>query len=260
MLAPSTHTTAPVPQATTPRLQMLGLEVHEAPAVQPIHEPEGLHTAFVPHDVPAERSVPFTQAAVPLVQAVVPKKQGLGLLLHEAPAVQDEHTPVVEQTWFVPQLWPAAFCEPSSHEGPLNPQLVTPFQHGLGLPVHDVPAMQLTHEPEPVHVRPAPQAVPADLGLPSTQLAAPVLHEMAPSRQGSGLVVQVAPAAQDTQLPPDEQTLPEPHAEPAALSEPFSQIGAPEPHESVPNLHGSLFVEHDIPETQGEQRPLPSQT
>lgn len=44
--------------------------------------------------------------------------------------------------------------------------------------------------------------VPCAFGVPSTHVCAPVMHEVTPLRQpGLGLVVQLPPAVQATQLP-----------------------------------------------------------
>jgi hypothetical protein len=50
----------------------------------------------------------------------------------------------------------------------------------LGLPVQAPPAVHETQVPEPLQTMLVPQPVPADLGLPSTQVMPPVAHEFAP--------------------------------------------------------------------------------
>jgi hypothetical protein len=50
----------------------------------------------------------------------------------------------------------------------------------LGLPVQAPPAVHDTQLPEPLHTMLVPQPVPAVLGLPSTHVIAPVVHEVVP--------------------------------------------------------------------------------
>jgi hypothetical protein len=87
------------------------------------------------------------------------------------------------------------------------------------------PAVQLyvvpTHAPllqTSVWVQAVPSLQPVVSGLlpPSTQVCAPVMHEVTPSRHWFGLVVQAAPAVQATQLPALLQTMLVPQLEPAA--------------------------------------------
>jgi hypothetical protein len=111
-------------------------------------------------------------------------------------------------TWLVPQLVPAGFGVPSTHVCAPVLQEVTPYrQAALGLVVHDRPSVHDTQLPEPLHTMFVPQAVPAALGVPSTHVCAPVLHEVTPfMHAGLGLVAQASPAVQATQPPEPSHT------------------------------------------------------
>ena len=69
-----------------------------------------------------------------------------------------------------------------------------------------------------VHDWPAPQLAPACLlVLLSTQVDTPVPHQVTPTLQSLGLVLQARPAVQSTQLPPLLQTLSVPQDAPVDL-------------------------------------------
>jgi len=150
LFPPSTQVWAPVAQEVVPFLQMLGLVVQAAPAVQETHVPEPLQTRFIPQVVPAAVFPPSTQVWAPVVQEVVPFLQVVGLPVHDWPAVHATHIPVPLQTMLVPQLTPGDLLVPSAQVMLPVVQAVVPFRQTLGLPVHDWPEVQATHEPEPL--------------------------------------------------------------------------------------------------------------
>jgi hypothetical protein len=168
---------------------MLGLPVQAPPAVQETHAPAPLQTMLVPQLTPAALLPPSTQVCEPLEQEVVPVLQMLGLVVQEAPAVQETHMPVPLQTMFMPQVVPAGVLPPSMQViAPLEHEVV-PVLQAVGLPVHDWPAVHETHEPAPLQTLSVPQLTPGALLLPSLQVIAPVEHEVVPLMQMLGLPV-----------------------------------------------------------------------
>ena len=100
--------------------------------------------------------------------------------------------------------------------------------------MHDSPAVHDTQLPE-LQTRFVPHDVPLATFADSTQTGAPVLHVVAPVRQGLPVTAQVAPTLQSVQLPVALQTLSLPQAVPAATSVPLSvQTGVPVEQPSVP--------------------------
>lgn len=80
-------------------------------------------------------------------------------------------------------------------------------QPGLGLVVHATLAEQPTQTPVELQTRFVPHAVPTARLPESTQVCAPVVHDVRPVLQpGVGLVVQVVDAMHATQLPLALQT------------------------------------------------------
>jgi hypothetical protein len=114
---PSTQVWLPVLHEVMPLKQAeLGLVVQLAPAVQPMHPPEPLHTWLVPQLVPAAFGVPSTHCWLPVLHEVMPLAQAaLGLVAQAWPAVQETQLPEPLHTWLVPQVVPAAFGLPSTH-------------------------------------------------------------------------------------------------------------------------------------------------
>ena len=138
LLLPSTHVMLPLLQDVVPFRQVVGLPVHDWPAVQATHIPEPLQTMLLPQLVPGALLPPSTQVWAPLEQSVVPFLQALfGLVVHDAPAVQATQEPEPLQTMFVPQLVPAPLFEPSMHVMLPLPQDVVPFLQAVGLPLQD---------------------------------------------------------------------------------------------------------------------------
>jgi len=82
LLPPSTQVIAPVEQEVVPFLQMLGLVVQAAPAVQAPQVPEPLQTMLVPQLTPAALLPPSTQVIAPVEQEDVPSLQLFGLPVH----------------------------------------------------------------------------------------------------------------------------------------------------------------------------------
>jgi hypothetical protein len=171
-------------------LQTLGLPVHEPPAVHATHAPEPLHTMFVPQLTPADLLPPSTQVCAPVEHAVVPFLQMLGLVVQAAPAVHDTQVPEPLHTWFMPQVVPAALLPPSTQAMEPLAHEVVPTLQAVGLPVHAWPAVHDTQVPPPLQTMLVPQLTPADFAPPSTQVWAPVEHDVVPVRQTPGLVLQ----------------------------------------------------------------------
>jgi hypothetical protein len=70
-----------------PVRQMLGLVVHDTPAVQDTQLPEPSHTWLVPQLVPAGLFASSTHVVLPVLQLVLPVLQTLGLVSQACPAV-----------------------------------------------------------------------------------------------------------------------------------------------------------------------------
>ena len=233
-LLPSAQVIAPVAHEYTPFLQMLGLPVHDPPAVQATQAPEPLHTMFVPQLMPADLLPPSTQVCAPVEHDVAPFLQTLGLVVHAAPAVHDTHVPEPLHTWFVPQVAPAAALPPSTQVmAPLAHEVVPTLQ-AVGLPVHDWPAVQETQPPPPLQTMLVPQLTPADLAPPSTQVMAPDEHDVVPLRQVLGLPVHDWPAVHDTHPPDPLQTMLVPQLVPAAFALPLVHVAVPVEHDATP--------------------------
>jgi len=166
--------------------------------------------------------------------------------------------PLPSQTWFVPQLVPAALLvlasthllAPVAHD-------VVPFLQALGFVVHEVPAVQATQVPLPLQTMLVPQPVPAALLLPSTHVIAPVEHEVVPFLHAAfGLVVHEFPAVQATQMPLPLQTWLVPQLAPADLLPPSTQVMTPLEHDVVPALQTLGLPVQELFCTQGPQMPL----
>jgi hypothetical protein len=100
------HTATPVEQLVVPVWHGLVGE-HVEPAVHATHAPPS-QTRFVPHDVPlATAWVVLLHTGTPVEHAMAPVTHGLGGVLHTAPAVQAEQTPL-SHTALVPQAVPLA--------------------------------------------------------------------------------------------------------------------------------------------------------
>lgn len=96
------------------------------------------------------------------------------------------------------------------------------------------PTVQAAHVP-PLHTMFVPQEVPLATFPDSEQTGAPVPQAVVPVRHGLPLTLQLAPAAQLTQLPVEPQTLFVPQLVPAPRSVPSSlQTGVPVEQASAP--------------------------
>jgi len=115
--------------------------------------------------------------------------------------------------------------------------------------------------PLPSQTLSVPQLVPAVLLVaPSTQVIAPVAHDVVPFLQALGLVVHALPAVHDTHVPEPLHTLSVPQLVPAALLLPSMHVIAPVVHDVVPFLQLVGLVVHALPAVQATQMPLPLQT
>jgi hypothetical protein len=234
LLLPSAQVIAPVAHEYTPFLQTLGLPVQAPPAVQATHAPAPSHTMLVPQLVPADLLPPSTHVWAPVAHDVAPFLQMVGLVVQAAPAVQATQLPEPLQTWFMPQVVPAAVLPPSMQVMvPLEQELV-PTLHAVGLPVHAWPAVHATHSPVPLQTMLAPQLTPGDLLLASVHVIAPVEQVVEPFRHGFGLPVHDVPAVHATHPPEPLQTMLVPQLVPAVFAVPFTQVGAPVVHDAVP--------------------------
>ena len=96
---------------------------------------------------------------------------------------------------------------------------------------------------------------------PSMQSDAPVSHEVIPSRQIDGLVVQAVPAVHATQVPAPLQTWLVPQVVPAAVLPVSTHLGAPVVHSVTPVLQGAPgFVVHALPASHVAHSPFPLHT
>lgn len=258
LLLPSTQTGAPELHSVVPlRQAALGLVVQAAPCVQETHWSSALHTWVVPQEAPVPLRLPLVQTGAPEVQEMVPLKHGL-VGAQVAPALQAMHMPAASHTWPIPHVVPGALLPPSMQRSAPVLQSVTPFLQRPGLVAQVAPALQITHAPMPLQTRPAPQVVPAATLPLSTQTELPELQSVRPATHGApGLVVHTWLATHMPQLPFESHTWPEPHAVPAALLLPSTQVVAPVAHEVRPLRHAGLgLVVHATFAVQVTQLPL----
>lgn len=264
-MVPSTHTVLPVLQSVRPSLQgPEGLPVQAMLGTQAPQFPLASQTWPAPHIVPAALLLPSTQVWEPVAHEVMPLRQpGLGLVVQGAAAMQLMQLPLLEQTWLVPQLVPAARLPESMHVWAPVAHEVTPVLHpGFGLVVQDAPATQARQLPMPLQTRSGPQPAPAATFAPSTQRVTPVEQSMEPLLHGApGLLVQVAPCTHMPQKPLASHTCPEPQFVPAARGGPSTQVSAPVAHEVTPvRQPGFGLVAQAFPARQLTQVPAGEQT
>jgi hypothetical protein len=130
-----------------------------------------------------------------------------GLPVQVLPAVQFPQKPLVSHTCELPQAVPAPFGAPSTHWLAPLAQEVVPWRQAEGLPLQALPAVQAAQPPAPLQTWLVPQATPGALFDRSRQFGVPVLQSVVPVLQGApGLLEQLCPATQVTQLPAPEQT------------------------------------------------------
>jgi hypothetical protein len=112
--------------------------------------------------------------------------------------------------------------------------------------------------PFPSHTWLVPHGEPAmTLPVPSTQVGAPVVHEVTPLLQRDGLLPHEPPAAHITHEPEPSQTRLVPHPVPAVFGVPSRQIGTPVVHEVTPfRQAGWGFVVHAWPAVHSVHWPL----
>jgi len=208
-----------------------GLEgVHGAFCVQGVQTPDGEQTWLVPQTVPAAFEVRSVQTGAPVPQAMV------AVAVHGLPEVDGQVAPWVHavqtpapHTWFRPQAVPLATGPPSTHTGPVAPQVTVPVMQGFA-GVHVAPALQGTHWPVEVQASPAPHDVPAAAKAVSAQAGAPEAQEMADAVAQGFPELQVPPATQVLHAPEMEQTSPAPQTAPAGWKSRSVQTGVPLEH------------------------------
>jgi hypothetical protein len=264
-LVPSTtlpvalHTATPVEQLVVPVWHGLVGE-QEVPAVHATHDPAS-QTRPVPHEVPLLTAwVVLPQTGTPVEQTMAPVTQGLGGVLHTAPAVQAEHTPL-SQTALVPHEVPlAAVWAVLLQTGEPVAQPMAPRTQGLGWVVQAPPGTHVSHTP-PTQKELVPHGVPFVAGLPvSLHSTVPVWQLVAPVWQTS-IGVQPRPAAQATQEPTSQTRL-VPHDVPLATLPDAAQTGAPLEQSMTPISHCADGVQvapdaHALQDPSSQTRPAP---
>jgi hypothetical protein len=182
LLLPSTHVIAPVEQEVTPFLQMLGLPVHAAPAVQATQVPAPLQTMLVPQLIPPALLPPSRHVVAPVAQEMTPFLQTLGLLAQGIPGVQSgPQRPAPLQNWLVPQIDPGGLLAPSTQTRTPVAHEVMPALQTFGLLLHACPAVHAPQVPAPLQTWFVPQLVPAAFAAPLMHVALPVAHDATPS-------------------------------------------------------------------------------
>lgn len=196
----------------------------------------------------------------PLAQEVMPAKQVPGFPVHDCPAVQAMHAPLPSQTEPVPQDVPAPLLPKSRQTGAPVRQLVMPVLHAVGLVAQFAFAVQAMQPPGvPLQTRLVPQVVPAGSLASSTQVWAPVAHDVVPVLQVPVLVEQLCAAAHATHAPALLQTVPTPQLAPAARFAPSMQVVAAPLQLVVPCLQAVGLPVQLWLATHAPQKPLPSQ-
>lgn len=162
-----------------------------------------------------------------------------------------------------PQLVPLGkFAAVLPQTGAPEVQTIAPTLHGLGAGAHAMPASHATHAPVELHT-PASQPVPGGRLVPElTQVSAPVLQEVTPTRQAVGLVLQPTPASQFAQIPPGLQTRLVPQLVPASLSRVVStqSTTGKAAQDCAPKAQRLGLVVHPASATQVPQVPAPVQS
>ncbi len=256
-----THTIVPVVQVVMPVKQGFGFVAH---AWLGVHEPQlpfPSQTRLVPQLTPPILLPLSAQVWAPVAQEVAPFLQTFGLVVHAVPAVQATQVPEPLQTMLVPQLTPGDLLPPSMQVWAPVEQEVVPFLQALvGFVLQATPAAQATQVPEPLQTMLVPQLAPADLLVLSTQVCAPVEHEVAPFMQTLGLVAHAVPTLHATQVPDPLHTMFVPQPRPGDLLVSSTQVCPPLEQEVAPFLHTFGLLVHDTPAVQAMQPPDPLQT
>jgi hypothetical protein len=237
-----------VAQELVPFLQ--GLELVQAPP--PVHAtqvPEPLHTMLVPQVTPGALFVSSTQVDAPVAQEVRPFLQAPGFVAQAVPAVQATQAPLLLHTRLVPQPVPAAFIVPFTHICAPVVHEATPVKQLFGLPEQLCPWLHIPQNPFPSQTWLVPQGAPAmTFPEPSTQVGAPVVHEVTPLLHAEGLLPHAPPAAHMTHDPEPSQTRLVPQPVPAVFGVPSRQIDTPVVHAVTPFMQaGWGFVLHACP-------------
>jgi hypothetical protein len=260
-LPKSRQTGAPVWQLTMPVLQAVGLVEQFAFGVQVAQLPLPSQTMLAPQLVPPDLLLPSTQVCAPVAQEVTPVLHVFGLVVHGCPALHAAQVPLPSQTMPTPQLVPAAVLAPSVQVVAVPLHVVLPCLQAVGLPVQLWFATHAPQKPLPSHIWPPVHAVVADLGVPSTQVCAPVVQAVTPFRQIEGLLVHAAPAVHETQVPSPLHTWFVPQVVPAAVLPLSTHLGAPEAQSMTPVLHGAPgFMLQALPASHETHCPLPLHT
>ena len=179
---PFAHVDMPVEHDAVPLKQTPGLPVQLCPGVHMPQNPCPSQTWLDPQDMPAMTlPVPSTQTAAPVAHEMTPTLQALGLPVHEAPPEHATQLPEALQTMFVPQLVPAAlFVSSRQVWTPVVHEVMPSLHAALGFVAHVCPGVHTVHWPFALHTWFTPQPVPAALTAPSTQVCAPVAHDVVP--------------------------------------------------------------------------------
>ncbi len=212
--------------------------------------------------MPADLLVASVHVSPPVAHEVSPLRQADGLPVHPLPAVHAAQTPAPSQTRLLPQLVPGGRALPSTQVCTPVEQVVIPVtQSGVGLVPQVRPAVQTAHWPLELQTRLVPQVVPGALAAPSTQLDAPVAHEVTPSKHALfGLPLHAVPAVHEMQPPPPLQTWLAPQWVPGALSLKSTQLWLPLAQLVMPVLHALGLLVQAAPAVQAAQAPAASHT
>jgi hypothetical protein len=131
----------------------------------------------------------------------------------------------------------------------------------LGLLAQAVPAVHAPQKPLPSQTWLAPQLVPALFGVESTQVWAPLPHEVMPVRHAVGLLPHPVPAVQAVQAPALLQTRLVPQLVPGARCTESTQVVTPVEHDVTPVKHAALGLVPQLwPALQAAQVPEGLQT
>ncbi len=213
------HTGSPVPHWIAPLLHAVeGVQL--MPSVQATQTAMALHTRPMPHDVPAGRAAPSRHTGAPVEHSIAPSRQGLvGVQL--MPALQATHAPEALHTMPAPHDEPAGALPVSAQSGAPVEHAIEPVRHGV-VGVHEAPSEHSTHSAEALQTRPSPHDMPTPRLPVSRHSAVPPEHEIVAVRQRL-LVTQGVPSRHVMQPPAPSQTMPAPHAAPAAVGDSCTQ-------------------------------------
>jgi hypothetical protein len=215
---------APLVHDVVPTWQLLPLALHDWPDEQATHCPE-LHTRLVPHDVPSGWLAVKAHVCVPVAQVVVPFWQVLPPGLHDVPAAQLTHVPLLH-TWSVPHVMPFDAGRGLVQVAVPVAQEVVPVRQTLPLGVQLVPAVQSVQVP-PLHTLLVPHDVPSATFAELMHVELPDEQSVVPVRQTLPPGLHDAPAVQAPQLPL-LHTWPEPHGVPPGATPFCVQTPVPE--------------------------------